>query len=246
MPNPSISNQTEQRILASSGWALLVVFVITVLGGAFPLQLRDLDWSRNLSRLIVDAASLPLVGFCLIRYSTYLASRSLPRQTKVDSGASRRTSYRTQRSAVHRIRTLLRRLAIAGVVAMAMLALWQVPIFLRGLSTIDGGLTEATTSETQRYLSVKQALQAASPVDLQQGWTQLRRAQNESTPLQPPSTEQQRSELLVRAKADNRRVLANLDSQVSAARFALGRDLLRVFLCALVYAWAFSVFIRIS
>lgn len=57
----------EASILAASGWTLMAVFLFTVVASSLPLQLTDPAWGSGLSRLIVDAASLPLVGLCLIR-----------------------------------------------------------------------------------------------------------------------------------------------------------------------------------
>jgi hypothetical protein len=65
-------------ILMTVGWALYCVFVLTVLGSIFPLQIRNLAWSQNVSRLIVDAGSLALVGLALVRYGSYLRSLDLP------------------------------------------------------------------------------------------------------------------------------------------------------------------------
>jgi hypothetical protein len=64
-------------ILITSGWALLVIYLITILATVFPIDIRNLAWSQNLSRLIVDAGSLALVGLCLIRYGSYLRSLDL-------------------------------------------------------------------------------------------------------------------------------------------------------------------------
>ena len=72
------SRRKELLILITVGWALFTVFVLTVLGGLFPLQPSSLAWSQNLSRLVVDAGSLALVGLCLVRYGCYLRSLDLP------------------------------------------------------------------------------------------------------------------------------------------------------------------------
>ncbi len=58
----------ELVILITAGWALVVVFVLTVVGATLPIQPRNLAWSQNLSRLIVDAGSLAVVGLCLVRF----------------------------------------------------------------------------------------------------------------------------------------------------------------------------------
>ena len=68
----------ELVILITVGWALVLVFLFTVLSALLPIQPRNLAWSQNLSRLIVDACSLSLVGLCLVRYGSYLRSLDLP------------------------------------------------------------------------------------------------------------------------------------------------------------------------
>ena len=75
----------ELVILITAGWALVLVFLFTVLAAILPIQPRNLAWSQNLSRLIVEAGSLPLVGLCLVRYGSYLRSLDLPsRQALAD------------------------------------------------------------------------------------------------------------------------------------------------------------------
>jgi hypothetical protein len=78
------SRRKELLILITVGWALFTVFVLTVLGGLFPLQPSSLAWSQNLSRLVVDAGSLALVGLCLVRYGCYLRSLDLPSRQSLE------------------------------------------------------------------------------------------------------------------------------------------------------------------
>ena len=78
------SRRKELLILITVGWALFTVFMITVLGGLFPLQPSSLAWSQNLSRLVVDAGSLALVGLCLVRYGCYLRSLDLPSRQSLE------------------------------------------------------------------------------------------------------------------------------------------------------------------
>ena len=64
------------KILRNCGRALLGVFVVTVLAVLFPLNLQAPGWGLRLSTLIVDAASLPLVGLLLMRYAAHLEGES--------------------------------------------------------------------------------------------------------------------------------------------------------------------------
>lgn len=89
----------ELVILITVGWALVLVFLFTVLSALLPIQPRNLAWSQNLSRLIVDAGSLSLVGLCLVRYGSYLRSLDLPsRQALADKLRSAGRGSKSSRS----------------------------------------------------------------------------------------------------------------------------------------------------
>lgn len=222
----------EARILSASGWALFIVFLITVIASSLPLQVVNPGWGSNLSRLIVDAASLPLVGLCLIRYSVYLQS----------------LSPNAQEQRLRRAKLQINRLAGAGTIALVFLAVWQVALCLQALPGVERQFSSARGELWQRSDAIEKALSEALPAQIQQGFEQFRRASPQSQPLSAPlvdpSIEEQREELLSRAKAESKEAVTSLKQQADAARFQLGRDLLRVLLVALVYAWAFRAFVR--
>lgn len=262
-----MNTQRDSSTLFSTGWALQAVFLITVLAASVPFRFSSPEWGTSFSRLIVDAASLSLVGLCLVRYALYLDARRLPRSsqekspgddsTSQSAGSVARTgskaipNYR-QRQALQRIRTILSWLARIGMIGMVMVALWQVPLFMRSLSGIDRQLLTAANQETQRFAVLEQALKTSPPQQIQQSWSLLNTNQVSPSKRRAVSTtpslniEDQRRDLLKRANGESRRVRADLNRQAFASRFALGRDHLRVLLVALAYGWAYWVFVRPS
>lgn len=319
------TRRKELVILITAGWALFTVFVLTVLAGLLPLQPRNLAWSQNLSRLIVDAGSLALVGLALVRYGTHLRSLDRPlrssrsgvstpaasksnapssaeshahRPSRPSRGASKSRSgsrshsrsgpsaakllhglyrkllarpiaalaavvFRNQgqgsssgsntfpldqsakdKQANERNRLWVRRLAIAGTLGMLLLAPLQVVIFLRGASALDLEFTQATLQQRQQFQQLEAALQDAPADRLRQGWLQLKRLDPASPAATLPAPASQLDDLIAEANRNRDSSLQNLRRQASGARFALGRDTLRVLLASLVYGWAFWAFVR--
>lgn len=286
----------ELVILITAGWSLVLVFVLTVLAASVPVQPRNLAWGQNLSRLIVDAGSLSLVGLCLVRYATYLRSLDLPsRQSLAESlrsagrlsrpgpppedgpagsSASRpnlllsligkllRKLFRRSapgqpprdpfaidqlvkdKLAMERNKLWVRRLAIAGALGMLLLAPFQVVLFLRGTAALNLEFARASEQQGKEFEQLETALKDAPAPQILQSWLQLKRLDPGSPPAGLPGSGQQLQELLAQATTSRDNALQTLQRQASSARFALGRDTLRVFLVALVYSWAFWAFLR--
>lgn len=209
--------------LCTSGWALLLVFVITVLTTAIPLQITSIAWGINLSTRIADAASLALVGLCLVRFGDHVQ-----RQSAISGKFS-----------PLRFKRLCRLLAVAGTTTLILLAIWQIPLFVTGLRGINQQAAAASTQAVQRSGAIAEALSQASPAQIAQGWEQLRGQSAQAPELGALSSASQREELLSRAKEQSQSQLLNLRQQAASARLQLGRDRLRVALVALVYAGGF-------
>lgn len=280
-------------ILTTAGWALFTVFVLTVIGGLLPLQPRNLAWSQNISRLIVDAGSLALVGLCLVRYGSYLRSLDLPSReslatslrnagrrssasasstrpaqsspasssgnllsrlvARIFSGSARSGSPRDpfavdqlvkDKLAMERNKLWVQRMAIAGALGMLLLAPLQVVIFIRGAAALDLEFTKATLQQRQQFEQLETALRDAPAERLRQGWLQLKRLDPASAPATLPAPAAQLDDLIAEANRNRDSSLQSLRRQASGARFALGRDSLRVLLASLVYGWAFWAFFR--
>jgi hypothetical protein len=263
----SIRNRPTRRkevvILITAGWALVIVFSLTVLGAILPLQPSNLAWSQNLSRLIVDAGSLALVGLCLVRYGSYLRSLDLPSRKQRESssrssasssgrtgaGHHSRTAFSQDQSAkdklaMERNKLWVRRLAIAGALGMLLLAPLQVVIFLRGAAALDLELTRANLQQRQQFQQLEQALKDAPAQQIRQGWLQFKKLDPVNPPASLPSAASQLDDLLAEATSNRDSIRKNLQRQASSTRFDLGRDTLRVLLAALVYSWAFWAFFR--
>ena len=289
------TRRKELVILTTAGWALFTVFVLTVIGGLLPLQPRNLAWSQNISRLIVDAGSLALVGLCLVRYGSYLRSLDLPSRksratSQRDSGRSSReaaSSTRTRSAkspsssssgnllsrlgarifsgaapsasrrdpfavdqlvkdklAMERNKLWVQRMAIAGALGMLLLAPLQVVMFIQGAAALDLQFTQATLQQRQQFEQLEGALRDAPAERLRQGWLQLKRLDPATAPATLPAPAAQLDDLIAEANRNRDSSLQDLRRQASGARFALGRDSLRVLLASLVYGWAFWAFFR--
>lgn len=209
--------------LCTSGWALILVFVITVLAAAMPLQIASTAWGINLSTRIADAASLALVGLCLVRFGDHVQSQSAT----------------SEEFSALRFKRLCRLLAVAGTSTLMLLAIWQIPLFFTALRGIDQQAAAASSEAVQRSDAIAEALSQASPAQISQGWEQLRRQSVQAPEMSELSAASQREELLSRAKEQSKNQLLTLRQQAASARLQLGRDRLRVALAALVYGWAF-------
>jgi hypothetical protein len=273
----------ELVILITAGWALVTVFVLTVVGATLPIQPRNLAWSQNLSRLIVDAGSLAVVGLCLVRYGTYLRSLDLPSRESLAASlrrAGRLPISKTGQApsgnlltrliarlfskspsqpprdpfavdqlvkdklAMERNKLWVRRLAIAGALGMLLLAPLQVVLFLRGTAALDLQFAQASVQQSEQFKQLETALKDAPAQQIQQGWLQFKQLDPANPPAGLPSAASQLDDLLAEATSSRDGNLQNLQRQASNARFALGRDTLRVLLASLVYGWAFWAFFR--
>jgi len=123
---------------------------------------------------------------------------------------------------------------------MLLLAPLQVVIFLRGASDLDLQFTRATQQQRQQFEQLEGALRDAPAERLRQGWLQLKRLDPAIAPATLPAPSAQLDDLI--AEANRNTSLQDLRRQASGARFALGRDSLRVLLASLVYGWAFWAF----
>lgn len=242
----SSTSAADLQVLTTSGAALVVVYVLTVLATALPFDAANLAWGQGLSRVIVDAASLPLVGLALVRYSLHLRSRLLPRSggDSEGSGRSSRSSTARLRERLERWRQLVKRLALAGVVGMVLLAAWQPPLFFRAVGVIDRQLDAASSRESANFVALEKALGQAPAADVQQAWTDFRSANPAPATPQQPAVEQQRKQLRSAAQSRNAQVLERFEKDAGVVRFIEGRDRLRVLLVALVYAAAFWAFLK--
>jgi hypothetical protein len=262
----------ELVILITVGWALVLFFTITVLAAAIPLQVRSLEWSQNLSRLIVDAGSLSLVGLSLVRYASYIRTLDLPSSQAIaervrasgsrsqNRGASNEDSevdaeemiagslpvdqLVKDKVAMERNKLWIRRVAIAGSLGMLLLAPLQVVNFMRGAQTLDKQFTSAVVTERQRFGEFEQALQDLPAERLRLEWLEFKRGQANQNQASPPSPTAQLEELTKEAEKNRDITLQNLQRQVNNARFLLGRDTLRVLLGCLIYGWAYWAFFR--
>jgi len=127
---------------------------------------------------------------------------------------------------------------------MFMLAPLQVVIFLQGTSSIDRGFTQATQQQRLQLERLETSLRNAPANRLLQVWVQLKRQDPASAPAVAPPPSTQLDELIAEATRARDTALQTLGSQVSASRFALGRDCLRVLLGSMAYSWAFGAFTR--
>lgn len=246
-----ISKNKDFELLISTGWALVAVFIVTLIGTALPIQIRNVIWGQNLSRGIVDSAAVVLVGLCLARYGIYLMyiqSRRLPSSPEQAGTPASRVKPGTPQvryqQSLRRSKQLVTWLARLGAMGMALLALWQPALFLQALSNVEGQLSAASAEQLRRADQLEQALRNAPAAELEQAWFQLKRINPADPPAVRPDQSQQRRELLANLKNSKDSATANLTQQANSARFDLVRERLRVGLVALIFAAALWLFVR--
>jgi hypothetical protein len=243
------------KLIRNCGRALLGVFVVTVAAVLFPLNLQAPGWGLRLSTLIVDAASLPLVGLLLMRYAAHLEAESatalLLKELATESSAPGFEGEREpfdpfeEDKKMMRLARIaapmegLRRLAFQGFILLILLAIWQIFLGFSSLDLItDQNLALSKQIDT-RFQGFEQSIKVAPQEEIKKAWSQSQPKDNLGLSTLIPTPVAQRGEILKNAKEQKLQAYQNLQAQASTAQFNLARDIIRIVLMAIIYAWAF-------
>ena len=222
------------KLLRTCGRTLLAAFVITVVAVLFPLNLAEPSWGLRLSTLVVDAASLPLVALLLMRYAAHLEKESAQAQPLQEEDKKM-----MRLGAVADPLKGLRQLAYKGFVLLILLAIWQFVLAFASLDRISYQNLELSQQIEARFQAVEGNIKIAPGEAISKAWIQ---SQPKGTPiptLSEPEIATQKSDILKNVKAQKLQATQNLEAQSSTAQFNLAKDIIRIILMAIIYAWGF-------
>jgi hypothetical protein len=226
---------------------LIGVFVLVVTTNIFPLNLRSPDWGLGLSSIIVNSASLALVGVGLLRYSAFLELQALtetdanPQIFYGTSGKQESSdSFKSKALAkLNKIEFGIRRLALAGAIGLLLLATWQAILFFNGINMITAQSFSASRRSEKQIEEVELRIQSAPDQVIDAEWKKLQ-------PTWPPTSlttdldaATKRKQLLKEVKAQSQQARVTFEQKVAGSRWNLANNALRFFLMAIIYAWGF-------
>ncbi len=214
------------------GLTLLLVFAISVFFAVFPLNLRSPLWGSQLSSRIIDSASLALVGISL------LGGADVIEQNSKDSARNPRRGRSARQFA------FVMRLCRIGVISLALLAIWQLPLLLGNTIQINQSSLTQSGRISPALAKAEQFLRQASAAELDKPWQQF--IASGAPGLKQPANgiEQKREVLLATIKSNQRQVERTLKSQVDQARLAVVRDSLRRIALCMIYGSGFFLLRR--
>lgn len=210
------------------GRTLLAIFVVSVVGAALPLNLGSAEWGTQLSNRIIDNGPLALIGVGLLRAAGFLLPDPEPDPELEPAQA--------EQLARSRNKTVL--LTEVGVISLALLALWHLPLFLGSLSLVEFQNTDQINQIERRYEQTEVAIRAATPVQLNAEWQRLRSSgvPNLSDTAGP---EQQRRVLLKRLDNQRQQATRTANDNKKFTTFTLLRNALRSLVVCILYIGAF-------
>lgn len=237
------------KLIRNCGRALLGVFVVTVLAVLFPLNLQAPGWGQRLSTLIVDAASLPLVGLLLMRYAAHLDAESAkglrPQELATGSSTPGFEGEEELFEAFEKDEEMrqstngIRQLAFGGFILLILLAIWQFFIASSSLNTITDQDLELLKQIDTRFQGIEQNIKVAPQEEISKLWSKSQPKNDLGPSTSNPNSATQRGEILQNVKGQKLKAIYNLQTKTSSAQFNLVRNIIRVMLMSIIYAWGF-------
>lgn len=210
------------------GRTLLLVFVVSMFFAMFPLNLGSPLWGSQLSSRIIDSASIALVGV------TLLSGAAVLEQNPEDSDRAPRRGARISHQ-----RASVMRLCRLGVIALALLAVWQLPLLLSNTIQINQRNLSQSARISPAMAKADQFLRQASAAELERPWQRFIASGAPGLKQPVSGTEQKREVLLAAIKADQRQLERTMNIQVDKARLAVVRDSLRRIALCVIYGGGF-------
>jgi hypothetical protein len=211
------------------GSTLLVIFLVSVVGAAVPVSLNSPEWGTQLSNRIIDNGPLALIGVGLLRAAGFLLPYPEPDPELEPAQA--------EQLARSRNKTVL--LTEAGVISLALLALWHLPLFLGSLRLVEQQNSVQVTQVEQRYQQTEEALSKASPAQLNQEWQRLRSSGVPGLGSDSATPEQQRKALLKHLKGQRQEAARTVKESKNLTTFTLLRNAVRSLVICMFYIGAF-------
>lgn len=205
------------------GRTLLLVFVVSMFFAVFPLNLGSPLWGSQLSSRILDSASIALVAVSL------LGGAAVIEQSPEDAErAPRRGARRGSQQ------DFVMRLCRLGVISLALLALWQLPLLLGNTVQINQRSLSESVRISPAVAKAEQFLRQASAAELETAWQRFIASGAPGLKRPVSGSEQKRQVLLAAFTADQRQLERRMKIQADKARLAVVRDSLRrIALCGI-------------
>lgn len=224
---PSVLNPKVPLLVRACGRTLLLAFVVVILASALPIDVRSVPWGTQLSNRIVDAASLPLLGVALLRLANLLQAEPDPR------------SERQEALTLARQKDLAYKLCRAGVISLALLAVWQIPLLFSNIAQLDQRNQARSGQLSERINQGEQTIRQAPAALIQREWQRLRAAGAPGLSADIRDPEQQR-QLLLKALEKQQQLLGRtIGNREDQGRFLLVRNSLRVIALCGIYSTGF-------
>jgi len=215
-PNPSLA-----RLLAVFSIVLLVVFLASVLTTALPPKLLDPQWQLQLIAVLVNSASLALIGALL-----------LPVALGFDPDNQR---LRARRNA-------LRRWCLAAAIGFLLLVPLQGVAGWRLYRSVTGSQQQQFSQATQKLADLRQAISSATTHEELQA--RVQRLFGPNAGLSPSERRtpigELRPMLLARAEQASNQLMQRVEAQAAIKPDQLVKETIRIAISALAYAIGFA------
>jgi hypothetical protein len=238
------------KLVRNCGLVLIGVFLVTIVAILLPLDLSSANWGIQLSTLVVDAASLPLVGLLLLRYGAHLEAESAQALSLQPVAPSVGPARDGENDAIavdpEFLRLItpdpiqgLRNFAFAGFVSLLLLAVWQFFLLFSSVDLLDKQNLAVSTQIDERFGALERQINTAPLDEITKSWSQFQKAQDVATSLSKADPAAQRSEMLNKVKQQKLEAFAEVSDKKGKQLANLVRGILRVALMSIIYAWGF-------
>lgn len=206
--------------------------------------------------MIVDTATLPLVGLLLLRAAgprqidpveEDAAQEADPNALEPVENSIRQPSAQPSPEAPGpavplpaKLQALPQGLDLAwiGAIALVLLAIWQLPLGVAALDRIDQTVNRNDRELLARRARSEEQLRQADRNQILSNWQQLEASQPPGLRQNQATPEDRRQQLQMRLRTNVDQALLRNRSWGMEARRSLGRERLRVLLLSLIYSWA--------
>ena len=220
-PTPITTDSSFAAVLEALSLALLGIFLVTVVAGAWPPKILDPQWQFGFSAELINNSSLALVGALLT-----------PLALAFNPGSQR---LRARRNA-------FRRLALAAAIGFLLLIPLQASAGWRLYRTVTTNAEQQSSQSARKLAEIRQAIATAtSPQEIQAKLSQVVGTNAGLTPTQLRTPiNQLRQELLSQADQAANRLQQRIEAQSSFKPDRLIKETIRISLSSLLYAVGFA------
>ena len=221
LPQAATGSASERlaRGAQGLGFALILLFLLNIIGSFLPPQLLDPTWQLTLASNLIDNGAYPLLGFFLVVLAAYIDP---------DNAALERRQAR------------LRVLACWLAIAYLLLAPLQGLVFLRGFSQAGSGLRQQTQRSHEAIVNLRSAISTSGSFSELQA--RLRQLQAPSLPPDASNLplRQLKTSLIDQLEASDNALKQNLRQPLVSKLWPTLQKTLRNMVAALVLGLGFA------